>query len=233
MTKSIGNMADEFGFEFAIVDMRQMMREIHGNSGNIMSMLSPKERIIFEGFSMPKKRVQWLSGRITAKTILLKMENLIEADLWRIDVLSREDGAPYILQYPDFSLSITHSFPYCIAAISKQKIGIDLEKVVPLRRSLVEMYFHSCEILELDRVKEGEEVDRQAIAYWTRKEAVSKLIGLGMKIGFKNLNTVEARMRLEEYALETVCLKTVFCDNLCFSVAADHSPPAKPAIYQG
>lgn len=43
-------------------------------------------------------------------------------------ILYKENGAPYL--YPlDWEISISHSFPFVFLAVSKRKIGVDIEKI--------------------------------------------------------------------------------------------------------
>lgn len=212
--------SEEVGFDFWIVDMRRTMRMLQTPSSVMENVLSPKERIRLGAFSMPKKKVQWISGRYAVKKALIKHMSVCDdqIDLCSIDVLSGENSAPYIPQFADVHVTITHSFPYCIGVVSKRRIGIDLERVVDLRPTLLAIYFHSHEIQELEQSNTVKDV-HHAMVYWTRKEAVSKLLGLGMKADFKRLDTVEDRVDLGGYDFGEAYLRSAIIDEFSCSVA--------------
>lgn len=210
-----------FTFSSAVVDMRKMYRLLNYDRSQLNSILSPAELERLEQFVMPKKKIQWLAGRYAVKSGLLKLKpaQLKYTGLNRIEVLNQESSAPYLVQFPELQISITHSYPYCIGVVSEDPIGVDLEKIIPLRESLINQFFHPNEIQNLAEIKDAEKYQAQAILYWTRKEAVSKLLKLGLKMNFKQLDTAKDSLLDNDNFASRIRLESANLSGYCCSIA--------------
>lgn len=205
-----------YGFEFYVTDMRKIREKYL----KLLSTLSEKEIEHFDALKIEKNRIQWISGRYAVKSALFKykLERAVLMDFSCIDVLKGEDSAPYISQYPDMCVSITHSFPYCIGLVANKNIGIDIEKISELKESLISHFYSTQEKVILEDKKGTNEYWQQAIILWTRKEAVSKLLKLGMQMDFKRLDT----------SIDTIVkgnclirLKSFICGEFALSIASE------------
>lgn len=83
-----------------------------------------------------------------------------------------EHGKPYIPGGPHFSL--THSGTFAALAVSDTPVGLDIEKIAPVRRAAA----RALTIEERDYMKADPE--RRFAYLWTRKEAVLKCTGAGL-----------------------------------------------------
>lgn len=195
----LAEIADQYHFQFCIVDMREMETRFPLGGPGLHSVLSDGELRRLDTLRLHKHKIQWISGRYAVKSALFKLQsqNGLMMNLNNIDVIKGPDSAPYLLQYPGLHVSITHSAPYCIGVVSPQKIGIDLEAVSGHSDSLFKYYFSGKEQEIIRSLGETKERWTQAMIYWTRKEAVSKLLGLGMKMDFKGLDTSGERVEID------------------------------------
>ena len=82
-----------------------------------------------------------------------------------------ENGQPYLEPFDKF-VSVSHSFPYAVLAISEKKIGVDIEQVKDRIDKIKLKFLHSTEIDWLGRVKSGIE---HLTAIWCIKEALFKI----------------------------------------------------------
>ncbi len=213
---SLEVLSGRHGFEFCVTDMSKL-----GEKGlNLLSVLSEKEIEYLDKLRNEKNRVQWMAGRYAVKSALFKykLQRCTLFDLSCIDVLKGEDSAPYIIQYPDLCVSITHSYPYCIGIVSEKKIGIDLERINELNESLVRHFYSEGEQRLLAQLIGSEEYSKQAVMFWTRKEAVSKLFKLGMQMDFKKLDTSSDRIAIDN---RRIFLSTSVCTDFCVSIAVE------------
>lgn len=213
---SLDILRESIGFEFCVTDMSEL-----GERGlNLLSVLSDKEIEHLDKLRNEKNRIQWMSGRYAVKSALFKykMQKCVIFDLSCIDVLKGKDSAPYIIQYPELCVSITHSYPYCIGIVSENKIGIDLERITEPNDALIRHFYSEGEQRLLEQMKGKEGYSGQAITFWTRKEAVSKLLKLGMKMDFKNLDTSSDRIVIDNICIR---LNTSVCMDFCVSIAAE------------
>jgi len=208
------SVKDLYRFEYHILDMRNKREK----DSNLLSILPEKELEHLEKIKIEKNRIQWISGRYSVKSALTKYKLNRGAlmDFSSIDVLKGEDSSPYIVQYPELCVSITHSFPYCIGVVSENKIGIDLEKISEHKESLTKYFYTLKEQEFLNGYKGTDEYWKQAMVIWTRKEAVSKLFKLGMKMDFKKLCTLKDTIDLKNYR---ICLKSFICTEYALSIA--------------
>jgi phosphopantetheinyl transferase len=220
----IGNSLDSisglFKFEFCLVNMICTERKLKEKDLSLLSVLSEKEACYMEKLKIHKNRIQWVSGRYAVKSALFKYRTgrcrLMNPSC--IDVLKGADSAPYILQYPDLCVSITHSFPYCIGIVSEKRIGVDIEKITEPEDSLIKHFYSIDEKDVLKCLKGTEEYSRQAMVFWTRKEAVSKLLRLGMQLDFKKIDTLRERILMDS---RDVFIKSFVCKEFCVSIAAE------------
>lgn len=82
-----------------------------------------------------------------------------------------ENGQPYLEPFDKF-VSVSHSFPYVVLAISEKKIGVDIEQVKDRIDKIKLKFLHPTEIDWLDRVESGIE---HLTAIWCIKEALFKI----------------------------------------------------------
>ncbi len=100
-------------------------------------------------------------------------------------------GKPYLEGGPCFNLS--HSAGATAIAVSGQDVGIDIEN--PHRktssRELALRFFSSLEIAFLSRCPESQ-VGRAFLRHWVSKEAITKLVGVGIYRGLRHVETNHA-----------------------------------------
>ena len=120
-----------------------------------------------------------------------------------------EEGKPYLAGGPQFSLS--HSVDRCILAVSKKRIGADIEKMdggnlLAAEASLTPRERKWTEASPLNRFH----------ILWTRKESVSKAVG-----GFSDPREAEV---LEERRPDGLYLASAIWEGFALSVCADEKP---------
>lgn len=81
-----------------------------------------------------------------------------------------DDRTPY-LSPNDFEISVTHSFPYAALAISKQKVGIDIEPFNPKIKRIQHKFLYDDESGFIDENKEIEYLT----VIWSIKESLYKI----------------------------------------------------------
>jgi len=150
-------------------------------------LLSPREEKILSGLGIVPRRRKWLLGRIAAKQLVRQV--LGEPDLAdnQISVLNQPSGEPFVLIEGrggwSFPISISHRSEIGMAAVPmdrQARIGADLETVEPRDSALVRQFFTDEEAEAVEA--SGEERDLVMARIWSAKEAVLKLVGLGLRI---------------------------------------------------
>ncbi len=100
-------------------------------------------------------------------------------------------GRPYLENYPNFNIS--HSNQWVVCIISKDgKIGIDVEELKEINfQGLSKRYFH---YNEQQLIKNKKDFFR----IWTRKEAILKAQGCGLRVELKQLDTTRNPVELDQ-----------------------------------
>jgi len=148
------------------------------------TFLSPAEIKILNRFKALKKQIEWLSGRFAVKKLVSSY--FISNDYAGITIDYEIDGAPYLPEYPDLPISISHSGGYAACALSRDrsiKIGIDIEIIAPDSiEHIFKVAFTDREQSILKRCS-----DAAVFESWTAKEAYLKYIKKGFNEGLKQV----------------------------------------------
>ena len=152
---------------------------------------------------------------------VLMVRKMLKTILPDHKILYRENGEPYLFPQ-DFHISISHSYPLAALAISKKRVGIDLEK----RKEKIKKIRHKFILHEDSYIDNSEEVDFLT-AIWCVKEALYKIHHSKhwslkkhydvLPFELKEEFTVKSRV----YDLENEDFYTAkinFFDNYCFAV---------------
>ncbi|MEY3220526.1 MAG: hypothetical protein RIT27_1883 [Pseudomonadota bacterium] len=100
-------------------------------------------------------------------------------------------GRPYLKNQPNFNLSHTDHWVVC-ALTEKGKIGIDLEKIKMLNyQGLLKRFFNAQE-QALFQTEKG------FFEGWTRKEAILKAQGCGLRVELKQIDVSKNPVLLEQ-----------------------------------
>ena len=149
------------------------------------TVLSEREQAFYQTLKLPKRRTEWLGGRLALKRLLVAHAGYPYAQL---DVLAQDgQGKPIITakgKKVDIPFSITHSHGFAMAAIAPEQkyIGIDLEKIAPRIKAWKTDFFHPSEL--------AADTDEFLTQLWTHKEALVKLLGSGLTINSFDVRVV-------------------------------------------
>ncbi len=118
-------------------------------------------------------------------------------------------GRPYLVNGPDFNLSHSEGWVVC-ALVPEGRIGVDLQAETRRDRARLSQVFSEHEI----RLIESEQ--RSAAYFWSRKEALSKAIGLGMRLPYRQLEVIDHRVEYEavDYYLHRIQTPPGYCGHL-------------------
>jgi 4'-phosphopantetheinyl transferase len=150
-------------------------------------LLSPREEKILAGLGHLPRRRKWLMGRAAAKRLVRDMLGEARVPEKKISVLNQPSGEPFVLiegkggwEYP---ISISHRSEVGMAAAPRDesaRIGADLETIEPRDSALVRQFYTDGEAKIVEAA--GNARDEIVSRIWSAKEAVLKLLGLGLRI---------------------------------------------------
>ena len=217
MQKFLETNAQKFGFFFGIQSIADVASLFNKKGDDFASsVLNDDEFQIFKRFKIKKRKVEWLSGRVAAKQAFAcytaSLHNTNEIS--KTSILNNQERAPYIVNYPELHISISHSHEYAVAVIAPFKIGIDIEKIEPRPDALAQFFCSQEERAMLE--KESMRRYEWMTFFWSRKEAVSKFLQLGGKLNFKKISTVNDEVEVSQ---EKIRLVSGECDGYRISIA--------------
>jgi 4'-phosphopantetheinyl transferase len=156
-------------------------------------LLSTEETAYFNGFSVLKRRQDWLLGRWTTKLLLqaiIQQQSGRSIPLHQISILPGKDGAPqasFAAPFADldstFSVSISHSHGSSLcAAVTRPDwpLGADIERIEPRSPSFAADFFTGEEQAQI-RDAAPEMKETLVTAVWSGKEAALKAIHEGLR----------------------------------------------------
>src|SRR5438067_1875775 len=154
--------------------------------------LAPSERDTHARLAVPKRRREWLAGRVIAKELVRRRHGLHgAAALRRIAIEAPQEGPSKgkpryrIDDAPGaFDLSISHSGDVAIAALAvseDERIGIDVEQIAPREASFEELALSPHERDDIAGLS-GEARALAITERWVLKEALAKALGTGLRL---------------------------------------------------
>lgn len=156
--------------------------------------LSPVEKESLRGMRFPKRRREWLSGRWTAKQLLLHCApHLAGRRLAEISIENQIHGNPVVFvrgQRLPGCLSLSHRENQAAAAYIADGdvfVGIDVEWIEERHSAFLQDYFTEKEIEWVTAVAKPEQPLRTTLI-WSAKEAALKSLQLGLAV---DTHTVE------------------------------------------
>ena len=158
--------------------------------GSLHDWLADDEERLLRGLATPKRKRDWLAARLAAKRLVgRRLEALGRPAVHReIRILATPDREPFVALpgerdglYP-ISLSHAGDWGACALAPSGCKIGFDLERIEPRDPAWPNVMADESE-LDAELKASAERLTR----LWTAKEAVLKLLGLGLSVDMRSV----------------------------------------------
>ena len=122
------------------------------------------------------------------------------------------EGKPFVAAHPDIHFSLSHSGTVALCAISDQPVGADVEEPRKISSSLIAYTMND---REQEQINASADPAMRFLYFWTRKEAVLKLTGEGIRNDVKEVLAEEDKYQIE----------TVQTENYIFSVAKFNNIP--------
>jgi 4'-phosphopantetheinyl transferase len=145
--------------------------------GAAATVLTPAETARAARFARPQDQRRFVIGRGALRGLLGQALATAPPDL---ALAESDNGKPFVPGAP-LRFNLSHSHDWALLAIGPAiEIGIDLEAIAPPEPGLAERFFAPEEAEALARLR-AEELAIAFTRVWTRKEAVVKAIGAGLR----------------------------------------------------
>lgn len=123
------------------------------------------------------------------------------------DFSFNENGKPFLKYFPDLYFNISHCEIGVTCAIAREKVGIDIQNMIPFNIKLAESF---CSDNELESINSSINKDLELTKIWTMKESYFKMLGTGL---------VQPLGNLDVYELDNFYQKINLKENYVLSVA--------------
>lgn len=131
-------------------------------------------------------------GRFASLKSYLMLADLLDSGFglkdFRVD--TGEYGKPFLPDYPDIHFNISHCRNAIAVAVSDKPVGIDVEEFRHFNPGLLDKTMNTDEKAEIMASQVPEET---FCRFWTRKEAVFKLMGTGITDNLHGILTESTR----------------------------------------
>jgi phosphopantetheinyl transferase (holo-ACP synthase) len=200
------------GIALALVDIPAIghMFKRYG-SESYRDLLSRWECAYANTRKIPKRRIEFLSGRIAGKYAVGEYLNITkktkenspgfnDIEIWKTDT-----GAPAVRimnEETDLLISISHSGRCAVSMVTDMMnyrgIGIDIERVEKRDNAFLNIAFSGDEIVKLQREYKNPSgdsekcIDEEITRYWTIKESILKSLGIGLNVDLRDIDIVES-----------------------------------------
>lgn len=150
------------------------------------------------------KKQSILAGYLLEK-MKQELSHSYKISMQELEIACLPQGKPYFIKHPEYGFSLSHTDHFVGLCIAKDipMLGLDLEKCKEAKMSVAKRFFTKNEYQYLEEKKPGEERDQAFFKLWTRKEAVIKALGDGLRMPLDSFavlddetNVKDKKMRL-------------------------------------
>ena len=164
-----------------------------------LAELTPDELRRCSAFRVPKRRREWLAGRMAAKDAVRLRHPSGTVEIQSVEAGPARGRPFYTIDGHEgpYGLSLAHAAGVAVAALAPcagERIGIDLEPVFERDESFEGVAFSRREIAAL-RAIGREERAGAATAAWVLKECLLKAIGTGLRVPLTQIEVRPAALR--------------------------------------
>ncbi|HEY1193018.1 4'-phosphopantetheinyl transferase family protein [Flavobacterium sp.] len=167
---------------------------------------------------------RFITYRAILKFILAAHSNLRIKDVYFDYNFNKK---PYLISHPWLHFNVSHSEEYAAIAISRKKVGIDIEYMSNDFKftTLLPDVFEDNEVLQ---IQNSSDIKHAFYTSWTRKEAFVKALGKGIDEDFKNLPSLDGQYHIDSTLLRNTQNWQVysfdFAENYLGAVAFEDLP---------
>jgi len=135
--------------------------------------ISPERRAKALGYRFELDRRLSVAAYLLLKEALRRAYGIVGNP--RLSVAS--DGKPFLTDYPGIHFNLSHCPKAAACVVADSPVGIDVEQVAPIDWAVAERVLAAA---ELEAVRHAVDPDVKFAEFWTKKEALVKLLGEGL-----------------------------------------------------
>jgi 4'-phosphopantetheinyl transferase EntD len=161
-------------------------------------LLSPDEQTRFAAYTYPKRRREWLGGRLACKTCVLEQlrQPRVPGLFSSLSILPAEHGAPRVSASHALSgatghlpsVSISHSGRYAVAmAADKRFCGVDIQRITSGTVRVADRFADPRERMLLREAMPDWDETQRLTLLWAAKEALKKALLSRQPVFFRGI----------------------------------------------
>lgn len=124
---------------------------------------------------LPKRN--GINSLIGALLVRYAVKKTFGIPMKKIEILREKSDKPYLKDYDNIHISISHSQNVVVCAVSDKPVGVDIEKIRPVSSGVMK---RTCSENELNEILKNSDPVSSFINTWTKKEAILKRKGTGI-----------------------------------------------------
>lgn len=109
----------------------------------------------------------------------------------KLSIKRNKFGKPYLTNFSYVHFNVSHTKNVFVCAISKNPIGVDVERIRKIDNRVIRYYFSEPEIYYI--FSKSENANLRFTEIWTKKEAYLKSLGTGISDPFIKFNVLEKK----------------------------------------
>jgi 4'-phosphopantetheinyl transferase len=132
--------------------------------------------------------------RIWKKTVCRLAGEQYGADPAELVIEADAHEKPFLTEYPGFHFSVSHTRGLLVIAVSDREVGVDAEKLRPVRMKVADRFFTPHERGSITSQEDF-------FTVWTRKEAYLKYTGTGIRVPLDSFDVMDGSLpvRLDSF----------------------------------
>lgn len=160
---------------------------------HLMAMLDPGERARWSALGRPADRKRFLAGHALLRRVLghhLGVDPAAVPIVNRCDRCGGSHGRPRVVSRDRVEVSLSHTGDCVAVALTRgARVGVDVEPVRPrvATEALARRVLTPTEAAAWRRTR-AHDRPRVLLRFWTRKEALTKALGLGLALPFHTID---------------------------------------------
>lgn len=112
------------------------------------------------------------------------------------ETVTDEWGKPWVKACPSLYMSLSHSGDYVVCALGDQSLGVDIQKIGPVRENVLQKCYSEEEQRIIQQVQ-GRDKERFFAWIWAQKESYMKAVGKGLAIPMKAFRICYSQMIID------------------------------------
>ena len=184
-------------FVLAKVDLNSLQKRVEEQKQIVDTYLCQQEKNQYEDYKYPKRRYEWLGGRIAVKYAAINFSapetvGPLEKKIWcNFQVCQKRDKQPYLYSPPLAGnnlphISISHSQGVALGMAAKYRCGVDIQKITAAVERVQNRFSTEQEQkLLYDFAAASSDKARDCLTLlWSAKEAIKKASNIQPLPGF-------------------------------------------------